>query len=105
MALFCGYGEDDFSLAWTLWGASGRYAWANSWWTFIERGVGRLTWELGGHLAQDAHVDYRLGTEASNLRYDAGGISVEIHGQRGAELIHAEAAVVAVPGSNARCQE
>ena len=41
MGMFCGYGEDDFSLAWTVWSSSGRLSWgANHIWSFKERGAG-----------------------------------------------------------------
>lgn len=99
LGLFCGYGEDDYSLAWTLWGASGRHAWANNWWSFHERGVGRLTWELGMLLASDPGVDYRLNQQVLAIHYDAGGVSVTTRSGENLESLNADAVVVAVPGT------
>ncbi len=102
LALFCGYGEEDFSLAWLLWGAAGRYAWANSWWSFVERGVGRLTWELGAHFSRDPGVAYRLGHHVRRLRFSKDGVTAEADAPQGPLTIDADAAIVAVPGSRVR---
>jgi len=94
MAMFCGYGEQDYSLAWTVWGASGRMAWANEVWSFKERGAGRLTWALGQHFQQDAGTDYCLGAEVQCVRWHAHGVTVDLRG----ETLSADALVMAVPG-------
>ncbi len=99
LALFCGYGPDDYSLAWTLWGASGRHAWANSWWSFGERGTGRLTWELGRFLERDGGTDYRLGCHVQEVRYGRDGVTVEAQAAGAQQTIRADAAVIAVPGT------
>ena len=57
MAMFCGYGEDDFSLGWAAWSSAGRLSWSSAtMWSFKQRGAGKLTWALGQHLAADAVV-------------------------------------------------
>lgn len=97
MGMFCGYAEDDFSLAWLAWSSSGRLAWGgNQVWTFRERGAGRLTWEMGQRLAADPGVDLRLATRALAIHEDAQGVRVDTDG---GETIAADAAVVAVPGN------
>lgn len=100
ISLFCGYAPGDFSLAWLLWGASGRHAWANHWWSFRERGVGRLTWELGERLAADDGTDYRLGhtVEAVHVRND--GVHVECRAAEGMqETVRVDAIIMATPGT------
>jgi oxygen-dependent protoporphyrinogen oxidase len=99
VALFCGYGADDYSLAWVLWGASGRHAWANHWWSYKERGVGQLTWALGAHLAADPGCDYRLDCTAVRVHVRRDGVTVDVHSARGDSSTAADAAVIAVPGT------
>ena len=97
---FCGYGEDDYSLAWTLWGASGRHPWANHWWSFTERGVGRLTWALGEHLASDPGVDYQLRQTAHATHIRADGVIIDLQDGNGIEnTVFAHAVIMAVPGT------
>jgi len=95
MGMFCGYGPDDYSLAWTVWGASGRMAWANKAWSFKERGVGRLTWALGQHFINDAGTDYRLGATVRGVRWNDERVAVDLAG----ETITGDALVMAVPGN------
>jgi oxygen-dependent protoporphyrinogen oxidase len=97
MAMFCGYGEDDFSLAWLIW-TMGGFEWAKSWWTFRERGVGALTHALGEHFAVDAGTDLRNAARCRELRYHDRGVEVEIEFDDSAETLRGDAAVVAVPG-------
>lgn len=99
MAMFCGYGEDDFSLAWTAWSSSGRLAWGGQHvWTFRERGAGRLTWEMGRHFEADSGTDLRLGTRVLAVHPDEQGVRVETCRGSDLETLRADAAVVAVPG-------
>jgi oxygen-dependent protoporphyrinogen oxidase len=99
MGMFCGYGEDDFSLGWTAWSSAGRLSWAgNHMWSFKERGAGRLTFELGRHLANDPKADIRLGWQATAIRYDGQGVEVQAGDDRH-ETITADAVVMAVPGN------
>lgn len=99
MALFFGYGEDDFSLAWALWGTSGRFAWSGNIWSFKERGAGNITWELGRFLSHDPGTDYRLGHHVHAVHHDAQGVRVEAQCGDRHETIAGDAVVVAVPGT------
>ncbi len=100
LALFCGYSEGDYSLGWTLWGASGRHAWANHWWSFRDGGPGRLTSALGDRLAADAGVELRTGHVVRHLAWRSDSVSLEAETTGGQhEAIHVAAAIVAVPGS------
>ena len=99
MGMFCGYGEDDFSLAWTAWSSSGRLAWGGQHiWTFRERGAGRLTWEMGRHFETDPGTELRLGTRVLAVHPDEQGVRVETCRGNDSETLRADAAVVAVPG-------
>lgn len=100
MGMFCGYGEDDFSLAWTAWTSSGKLAWgANHVWSFKERGAGGLTWALGQHFLNDAGTDYRLGEEALAVRHGADGVEVDTRRGERTETLRGDAVVMAVPGN------
>lgn len=100
MGMFCGYGEDDYSLGWTAWSSAGRLSWSGGhMWSFKERGAGRLTYELSRRLAADPGVDMRLGAEVSQIRHDGQGVAVDIAGSDGAQTIRADAALVALPGN------
>mgnify|MGYP000550622320 CR=1 FL=1 len=95
MGMFCGYGEDDFSLAWAAWSSAGRLSWSGStMWSFKERGAGKLTWALGRHLAADPGTDYRLGQAVERVEFDSDGVRVHT----AAERIAGDAVVMAVPG-------
>ena len=95
MGMFCGYGEDDFSLAWAAWSSAGRLSWSSAtMWSFKERGAGKLTWALGEHLAADPGVDYRLGQAVQSVHFDADGVQVQLEGQ----TLSGDAVVMAVPG-------
>ncbi|KGE03017.1 FAD-dependent oxidoreductase [Pseudohaliea rubra] len=99
MGMFCGYGEDDYSLAWTAWSFTGRMSWSgsgNSMWSYRERGAGRLTWELARYLEADPGTELRLAEPVAALHYRENGVTVEL--ERGGTL-EAQAAVVAVPGN------
>jgi protoporphyrinogen/coproporphyrinogen III oxidase len=99
MGMFCGYGEDDYSLAWTVWSSVGRLSWAgNSMWSYKERGAGRLTWELGQHLARDAGTDYRLGETVLDARFHGGGVEVDTQRGGRSQTLQADALVMATPG-------
>ncbi|MFO1331940.1 MAG: sulfoacetaldehyde acetyltransferase [Rubrivivax sp.] len=76
MGMFCGYGEDDYSLAWAAWSSVGRLSWSDStMWSFKERGAGRITWALGQHLAADPGTDYRLGQTVERVEAGADGVA------------------------------
>lgn len=97
MGMFCGYGEDDYSLGWTAWSSAGRLSWSgNSMWSYKERGAGRLTWELARYLQADVGTDLRLGQAAAAVHDGADGVRVELEG--GASL-QGDAVVIAVPGN------
>lgn len=101
MGMFCGYGEDDFSLAWTVWSSSGKLSWgANHIWSFRERGAGGLTWALGQHFLQDAATDYRLGHTVHAVHTDADGVRVDVQCGDQHESIAGDAVVMAVPGNH-----
>lgn len=99
MQMFCGYGEEDYSLAWLIWLMAGRFAWSSSWWTFAERGVGRLPHEMAIALAAMPNVRVVTGARASHVAEDASG--VEVHYAHDGKAIEDrfDAAVLAVPGS------
>ena len=95
MGMFCGYGEDDFSLGWAAWSSAGRLSWSGgTMWSFKERGAGKLTWALGRHLAADPGTDYRLGQAVQ--RVEVLGDGVRVHTD--AESLAGDALVMAVPG-------
>lgn len=95
MGMFCGYGEDDFSLAWAAWSSAGRLSWSSAtMWSFKERGAGKLTWALGEQLAADAGVDYRLGQAVHSVLAGAD----DVHVQLADETLTGDAVVMAVPG-------
>jgi oxygen-dependent protoporphyrinogen oxidase len=100
MGMFCGYGADDFSLAWTAWSSAGRLSWAgNHMWSYRERGVGRLTWALGRFFAADPGTDYRTGCTVHEVRHDADGVQVACsRADEAPEVIRADAVIMAVPG-------
>lgn len=100
MGMFCGYGENDFSLAWAAWSSAGRLSWAGKrMWSFRERGAGRLTWALGRHFADDPGTDYRLGCEVHAVDHDAHAVRVEARSACGTETLTGDAVVMAVPGN------
>jgi oxygen-dependent protoporphyrinogen oxidase len=95
MGMFCGYGEDDYSLGWAAWSSVGRLSWAGgTMWSFKERGAGKLTWALGRHLASDPGTDYRLGQAVQRVEFEANGVHVHTAG----DTLAADAVVMAVPG-------
>lgn len=95
MGMFCGYGEDDFSLAWAAWSSVGRLSWSGgTMWSFKERGAGKLTWALGQQLAADPGAELRLGQAVQRVEVDAAGARVQLHG----ETVAGDAVIMAVPG-------
>jgi len=100
VAMFCGYGEDDYSLAWTAWSTAGRLSWSGDQiWSFKERGAGRITWELGRSLTDDPRVDLRLGTSVAEVRTHADGVEVDAIRNGRSETLRGDAVVMAVPGN------
>ncbi len=99
MGMFCGYGEDDFSLGWALWSSVGRLSWSgSSMWSYRERGAGRLTWELGRWFERDEGTELRLGCRVEAIEYGGDGVRVTACTDAGRESLSADAVVVAVPG-------
>ena len=95
MGMFCGYGEDDFSLGWAAWSSAGRLSWSGgTMWSFKERGAGKLTWALGRHLAADPGTDYRLGQAVQRVEFNAHGVQEHT----ATETLAGDAVVMAVPG-------
>ncbi len=95
---YCGYGEEDFSLAWLLWLMAG-FDWGRSWWTFAGSGVGRLTQALQQRLASDPGCSVLLATEVRQIRFGAGGVELDFREAGRPQRLRADAAVVAVPGA------
>lgn len=98
MAMFCGYGEDDYSLAWLIWLMASDRAWANAWWTFAERGVGQLSQSLEQALRADDKATVLTDTRVRSV---SGGTPWRIVAEQGGQRreIEADAVVLAVPGS------
>lgn len=99
MQMFCGYGEEDYSLAWLIWLMAGRFAWSSSWWTFADRGVGRLPHEMAIALAAKPNASVLTNASATHIAEDATG--VDVHYARDGKAIEErfDAVIVAVPGS------
>jgi len=103
MQMFCGYEAGDYSLAWLLQSlgppklrnARGRDG-ALGWWSFEERGVGALTHAMAEVLQADAGVDLRLGTAVREVQTDASAARLALDG---GEVLLADGAIVAVPGT------
>ena len=89
MGMFCGYGEDDYSLAWAAWSSVGRLSWSDStMWSFKERGAGKITWALGQHLASDPGTDYRLGRHGEQQIQTRGANSMLRDAKKGKLATH-----------------
>jgi len=99
MQHFNGFGHDDLSIAWLIWILGGK-PWSRSWWSFKDRGVGRLTQEMaaqleanGVHMVTNATVEViRCCTSTS----DGAQVTVGIDGA--SQTLQADAVVCAVPG-------
>jgi len=98
MQMFCGYGEDDYSLAWLLWLMSSTFGWSDNWWTFSHRGVGRLTHEMGRQLGAMPRCTIHSRAEATSIKTGAEGVEIVWKGANGSQTLKADAVVVAVPG-------
>lgn len=98
MQMFCGYGEDDYSLAWLMWLSAGEYGWSKKWWHFRERGVGRLTQELGQQLVQRG-VSVRTGVTVERVQPTDAGVTVTARTNGLTADESYDAAIVAVPGA------
>lgn len=100
MGMFCGYGEEDYSLGWAAWSSAGRLSWANgTMWSFKERGAGRLTFELARRLSEDPGVDLRLGARVETARAAEDGVVVEVEAAGRGETLRADALVMATQGN------
>jgi protoporphyrinogen/coproporphyrinogen III oxidase len=94
-AMFCGYSDDEMSLAWMLW-ASGMPSLSTAplkFWT-IAGGVGRLTSTLASKIAEGSGTIV-LGTEVRSLTADANGVQVVLGVSSNTDVLRADAAVVA----------
>lgn len=98
MNMFCGYGEDDYSLAWLIWLMASDRAWAKSWWTFAERGVGQLSQSLETALRADPHVTVYADTRVESIT-GAGKHVVAFANANGSDKIEVDAVIMAVPGN------
>jgi oxygen-dependent protoporphyrinogen oxidase len=76
-----------------------RHAWAKSWWSFKDLGVGKLTRTLGARLAADPGCDLYLQTRIVELRWDDRGVAADVIGPKGPRTLEADSAIVAVPGA------
>ncbi len=95
---YCGYSEEDFSLAWLLWLMAG-FSWGRTWWTFAGQGVGRLPQALEQRLASDPGCTLQLSTEVREVRFDDAGVEVDFGDAGRPQTLRADAVVVAVPGA------
>ncbi len=101
LSLFCGYGEEDYSLAWLLWLVASRLTWgADRWWAFEERGVGQLTRSLGEHLVADEGTKFNFNVIAQQLRVFEDRVEVDVNRHGAVETMITDAAVLAVPGAH-----
>jgi oxygen-dependent protoporphyrinogen oxidase len=99
MQTFCGYGEDDYSLAWLAWLMAGPYAWATGWWQFKDRGVGRLTYELGRALEERRTGSVKTGVSVARVSEESDAVVVEWDEAGECRSERFDGAVVALPGS------
>ncbi len=67
MNMYCGYGEDDFSLAWLGWMMASPRAWNSKAWTFEDRGVGKLTQAFEAQLRENPNCTVHLGVDVSEI--------------------------------------
>jgi len=98
MQHFCGYSEDDYSLAWLVWIMAGLPL-TNSWWSFKDRGVGRLTYEMAENLRGDSGVEFLTQAPVIAARETGNGVEVDVAVGGEKRTISADAMVCAVPGS------
>ena len=99
MSMFCGYSEDDYSLAWLVWLMASDKAWAKSWWTFAERGVGQLSQSLEAALRTDSGATILSDALVDEVRLSAGQQIVTYRREGAAAQVDADALIMAVPGS------
>jgi oxygen-dependent protoporphyrinogen oxidase len=95
---YCGYGEEDFSLAWILWLMAGM-DWGRGWWSFKEEGVGRLSRAIEQRLASDSGCALHLATPVRQVRFDDRGVEVDFDEAGQPRVLRADAVAMAVPGS------
>ncbi len=98
--LFCGFAEQDYSLAWLAWLMSRYDTNSNSWWTYRDGGVGKLTRAMQSQLETDARASIRLGVSVRSVKENHDGVSVVL-AQPESEEMAFDGAVVAVPGPTA----
>lgn len=99
MNQFCGYGEEDYSLAWLMWLMGSRRAWSGTAWTFSGRGTGELTHALQKHIEQDDGSELLLEASVTSIQRGADGVSVQYTRDGAPQEVHADNVVVALPGS------
>lgn len=75
------------------------FQWAGGWWSFAERGVGMLTWQMERALSKDAGARLRLATDVR--RVEDTGTGIRIAAESGGRLIQEDfdGVVMAVPGN------
>ncbi len=99
MQTFCGYGEEDFSLAWFAWWLSGHTSTSVDWWTFKEGGVGTLTRVLGERISAREQGVVRTGAAVQRVSMDESGVTIAVLAGGVQAVERYDGVVVAVPGS------
>jgi oxygen-dependent protoporphyrinogen oxidase len=97
MQHFNGFSDDDLSLGWLLWILAGR-PWSRQWWSFHERGVGRLTHAMAEELERRG-VQLHLNASAEAIRFRTAPAEVDVLLDGIERTLTADAVVCAVPGS------
>ena len=97
MQHFNGFGDEDLSVAWLLWILGGR-PWSRAWWSFNERGVGRLTYEMARQL-EEGGTQLIMNATAQRIRRSAAGVEVDAQIEGVEKTLTADAVVCAVPGN------
>jgi len=100
MQVFTGFDEDDFSLAFIAWMFGASTMRDNGWWDFKERGVGRLTHEMGLALERQQAGTVRTSHVVKDVAETENGVTVQVLDDRGAPArLNFDAAIMALPGS------
>ncbi|MEM1053452.1 MAG: FAD-dependent oxidoreductase [Pseudomonadota bacterium] len=104
MNMYCGYGEDDYSLAWLGWLMASPRSWSASQWTFADRGVGKLTQTMELRLSHHANCSLHLNSTVSRASPTPNGVAVwydttgaQVENPSSLELV--DWLIVAVPGT------
>jgi len=99
MNMYCGYSEDDYSMAWLGWLMASPRSWSASQWTFADRGVGKLTQTIQDHLVKHTNCELRLGADVTEiiLADHAPQIRYRTGNEQATESV--DKLIVAVPGT------